>query len=253
MTRQIYEWIEAYEKVARYQASSGPSINPPSRLPPGKAVEIMRELLLRSAINDTPWSAAFISYVVKQALKDTDRTFPYDAVHAGYIYAAFRTALDEAAEKAIADKPLYRACTPSRTPIRVGDMVCYHRHEDWGIKQMQDVRDLVVEDVMTAGRSRRVRASHCDIVVEIAKDRRSVFVVGGNVQQSVTVKQLRLDPKSRTLREAQPDGCKLPGRGARLTAAPSDGVKRSPTFAATKCSLNDKPWFVLLQMRDDAA
>ena len=97
---------------------------------------------------------------------------------------------------------------------------------------MQDVRDLVVEDVMTAGGSRRVRASHCDIVVEIAKDRRSVFVVGGNVQQSVTVKQLRLDAKSRTLREAQPDGCKLPGRGARLTAAPGEGVKQSPTFAS---------------------
>src|SRR4029079_501063 len=50
--------------------------------------EMLREAALRSAIIDTPWSAAFISYVIRQA-GVPKTTFQFSNAHRAYIYDAF--------------------------------------------------------------------------------------------------------------------------------------------------------------------
>jgi hypothetical protein len=68
-----------------------------------------------------------------------------------------------------------------------------------------------------------------------------MYVVGGNVQQSVTVKKLKL---RRDLKFAEnKNGC-----GDWTLPPPSKGT---PVGAGLmqNCSLNEKKWFVLLQMR----
>ena len=113
-----------------------------------------------------PWSAAFISYVMRIA-GALDR-FPYSAAHADYINAA----------KVQADAgggPLVvTAQRPESYAPQPGDLICEGRGK----------RPLSYDDLPTGG----AFASHCDIVV--AADPGQLTVIGGNVDDAVTEKHV---------------------------------------------------------------
>src|SRR4029077_16305197 len=81
--------------------------------------EIVREAAMRAAIIDTPWSAAFISYVIRQS-GVAPNAFQFANAHRVYIYDAF--AVSAAEPKNDASDGIYRAC-PLTTRPRVGDLI----------------------------------------------------------------------------------------------------------------------------------
>lgn len=205
--------------------------------------EILAEALIRAAVNDVAWSAAFIGAVMRQARLQPDQ-FNYSDNHQAYIHAAVDGAVADIEGRA--STQFYRACPPSDARVRVGDMVCYHRVKKLDGTTRVEIREMAMEDRGKPMLERRVRASHCDIVAHVDPRAHLAYVVGGNVQQSVAVKQLVLRRGSLTLAEEQPEGCR---RGTRWALPPpSAGVATAPHLSDT-CSLNRKQWFVVLQAR----
>lgn len=115
-----------------------------------------------------PWSAAFMSWVMRQAgLGDR---FTYSEWHAHYIRRAIR------ARRNRAENEVFWAYRLSERAPRVGDLVCYARQDD-----------------IDFDRQKEVYKSHTDLVVEVRPG--EIDVIGGNVQDSVTKKTLRTDAK----------------------------------------------------------
>jgi hypothetical protein len=216
--------------------------------------EVLREAAFRAAIVDNPWSAAFISYVVKIAalgdtpnlphVQDFARTrFQFSSAHRHYIFAAFKTSVADAAvgQKAPGDAHFYRACPLSTTKPRIGDLVCYHREKRLADASERAVRDRILSEAHAGQSETSVSRNHCDVVVHVDGRAQKMYVAGGNVQQSVTVKKLRL---RRDLKFAENrNGC-----GDWTLPPPSSGTPVGPGLMQN-CSLNEKKWFVLLQMR----
>lgn len=206
--------------------------------------DIIKQALIRAAINDVAWSAAFVSAVMRQAGL-ADKEFEFSEAHNIYVGQAFQVALGEAA--GLQAQGFYRACPTASTRPRPGDLVCYHRHNrQHGAKSAIEVRNMVLEDAIKKPVEDRIHKSHCDVVVHIDAKAARVYVVGGNIQQAVTVKKLVLDRRRGTLVEAQPDNCRLDGR---WTFPPPTPGKAVAPHLSSGCSLNAKPWFVLLQAR----
>src|SRR5205085_7488701 len=86
--------------------------------------EILREAALRAAIVDTSWSAAFVSYVIRQS-GVAPNAFRFANAHRVYIYDAFAASAAEL--KADASDGIYRACPLTTTIPRVGDLICEQR------------------------------------------------------------------------------------------------------------------------------
>jgi hypothetical protein len=91
-----------------------------------------------------------------------------------------------------------------------------------------------------------VRRTHCDVVSYVDSAARKMYVIGGNIQQSITAKKLNLRRTSRhrglTFSIAQKSNC--PGAGFWTLPGPAGAAATTG-----KCSLTDRKWFVLLQMR----
>lgn len=115
---------------------------------------------------DTPWSATFISYVMRKAGAGT--RFRYSTLHATYISQGIR---DLASQRADAGYWCYRL--PDRKP-KVGDLVCWSRQA--GIDY----------DHQKGGSYK----GHCDVVVAVNSG--SIDIIGGNVGNSVTRRPLAL-------------------------------------------------------------
>ena len=216
--------------------------------------EVLRQAAFRAAIIDNPWSAAFVSYVVRTAalgdapilphVQDFAKTrFPLSGAHRHYIFAAFKSSIADAAvgQRAPDDAHFYRACPLSTTKPRIGDLVCYHREPLLAAASDGAVRERILSEARSGQGETSVSRNHCDVVVHIDGKAQKMYVVGGNVQQSVTVKKLRL---RRDLKFAEnKNGC-----GDWTLPPPSKGTPVGPALMQN-CSLNEKQWFVLLQMR----
>jgi hypothetical protein len=115
---------------------------------------------------DVPWSAAAISFMVRNAGENFPkyRNFRFAAAHARYIHdsIAKRQAED-------GDAPFWGFRLHERRPD-LGDMVCRWRETE------RDFDDAAVSDRFK---------SHCDIIVRITND--EVFAIGGNVGHSVNI------------------------------------------------------------------
>jgi hypothetical protein len=114
-----------------------------------------------------PWSAAFISWVMKTS--GANDRFRYSTQHSVYIYQAIRDLLRN---NTAAGFWCWRL---NELKPKIGDIVCWSRQA--GIDY----------DNQSAGEYK----GHCDIVVEVLSDR--VNVVGGNVGNSVTRRPLPLN------------------------------------------------------------
>jgi hypothetical protein len=111
--------------------------------------------------SDNPWSAAFISYIIKTAAPNPN-DFPYSASHNVYVNTIRKT------------KTSWKAYSSKDTPIQIGDILCYAQDSNY--------KEIVVQlnDWDSVGHS------HCDCVTNIDQNSKTVNVIGGNLSQKVT-------------------------------------------------------------------
>lgn len=169
----------------------------------------------RAFLVDTPWSAAFLSWVMRRAAVPG---FDGSASHLNYVRRAYREPFLSA----------YRVANPQAAQVGQGDLLCNVR----GTARVYGFGELAT---LLSGNEPGL-AMHCDVVVGISVDanhERSAHLVGGNVFDSVTMRKLRLTPGGRF--DALP---------MRLASDP-ECTPESP-YA---CDLNRQDWSVLLQLR----
>lgn len=118
-----------------------------------------------------PWSAVFISYVMLQA--GAGNNFPYSNNHAKYIVWARDNAIAE-------QEPLFAAYDVS-DPISAwpepGDLICMNRRSN-----QFTIKSIHPKCI-----------SHCDIVVEVNREKGFITTIGGNVGQTVNKRIVWLD------------------------------------------------------------
>ncbi|CAN7539703.1 DUF2272 domain-containing protein [Variovorax paradoxus] len=178
----------------------------------------------RVAAIDTPWSAAFVSWLAQQAGLGADE-FVFSEAHADYAGAAWQAGTAEAA----GHKTRYamRACDLARTPPRVGDLACHTR----GAASELDSFERIGAVLATRATGGEPLPMHCDVVVKV--DERGFDTIGGNVLQSVTRRRLDFAPGTRTLDPSYylPAGCTV------------------GTAGCTERHMSWQPWSLLLQWR----
>jgi hypothetical protein len=207
------------------------------------AREVLRETALRAAAVDTSWSAAFVSYVIKQA-GVAPNAFHFANAHRAFIYDAFATSAGEVKHEA--SEQIYRACPLTSTKPRVGDVICAHREGALSNLKEGDVRERIRLELEGRTDARTIRRAHCEVVAHIDAGARKVYTIGGNVNQAVAARKLNLHGRDLKFSGVQGNSCG--GRGAWTLRQPeAEGAHASGHEPA--CSLNDKKWFVLLQLR----
>lgn len=182
-----------------------------------------RVALARVAVIDTPWSAAFVSWLAREAGLDAAR-FAFSQAHADYAAGAWAAAQAEREGRASAYG--LRACDLAHTPPRVGDLVCHARGRHAALASHEALAGALQERLAT-GRS---LAMHCDVVTQV--DAQGFDAVGGNLLDTVLRRRLAFAPGTRRL-----DPSYLPG------ACESD----HPDCPARHMSR--QPWTLLLQWR----
>lgn len=206
--------MRAWQRVASYWQGSGTLAavaERPGALQCGQPDSPDAAAHCRSFLLDTPWSAAFISWVMRQA-GITD--FPVSASHIPYVAAAH----------ARPDAGPYRTADPYQSRLRPGDLVCYLRGREQHLGHAGLM--LALAQGSTAGWT-----SHCDLVVASNPGgNRTAYAIGGNVLNTVTLRLLPLDARGALLPAAAADAPCSPGRPA-------------------ACSFNRQDWSVLLQLR----
>jgi hypothetical protein len=235
---------EATQGAAMLRSSAARLLRAAENEPDPAVREVLREAALRAAIVDTSWSAAFISYVVKQAGVAED-AFRFANAHRAYIYDAFATSAAEVGKAT--DGHVYRACPLSATRPRVGDLICNQRESSLADLSEEAVRERVRTELASGTDVRSIRRTHCEVVAQIDARARTMVSIGGNVLQAVSARKLNLRKRSMKLSAVQKGRCGGSDRW-NLTTAVSRTPGQTPQ-AAGKCSLNDKKWFVLLQLR----
>lgn len=200
--------------------------------------EILREAILRAAIIDTPWSAAFISYVIRQAGVQPG-SFRFANAHRAFIYDAFHTSAAEVNDAAGA--ALYRACPLATTRPRPGDLICEQREPALTGLSGLTVRERIRGELDGDPSAYSIRQTHCEVVAYADQGARKLYTIGGNVDQAITVRKLNL---RRDLKFSTTQKGHCGGAGHWTLPHPMAEPPRN-----AKCSLNDKKWFVLLQLR----
>lgn len=179
--------------------------------------------LSRVAVIDTPWSAAFISWLARQAGLADDE-FVFSEAHVDYAGAAWQAGVEEAAGRPT--RYALRTCDLTRTPPRVGDLVCQARGAGAGF----DTFDKIGEVLAARDTGGEPLPMHCDVVVAV--DATGFDTVGGNVLQSVTRRRLDFAPGTRWLDQSYlPEGC-TPGAPGCIDR-----------------HMSRQPWSLLLQWR----
>jgi len=170
----------------------------------------------RTFVVDTPWSAAFVSWVMRRAALPG---FSGSASHVDYVRTAYRDPEGSA----------YRIVDPRAARPAVGDLLCYVRvpGRSYGFGGLAT---LFSSEGGGLG-------MHCDIVVSTGEaGDRTARLVGGNVLDGVTMRLLPLTAG---------------GRFDDLPARMDDGPDCSPDQPAA-CSANRQDWAALLQLRPQA-
>ncbi len=129
------------------------------------------------APEDTPpWSAAFISAVMRRAGFD-DSEFRFSDTHADYVVAA--------------REGLVSAWTAVPTPATAepGDLICATRQAHDGDRPPTELAQIRPNPGATP--------MHCDLVVAVDPAAHRLDAIGGNVQQSVARSRIVLDESAR--------------------------------------------------------
>lgn len=207
----------AWRRVAAYWQGSGVQW-PPSGLPYGADCASNSAgtgaALCRTFLIDTPWSAVFVSWVMRRAGVPG---FQSSARHLDYVRDAYRNG----------GSGPYRLADPDAEPPATGDLLCFARTppQVFGAQGFREWLDRPFSGAL---------AMHCDIVVSTSGNR--ARVVGGNVLQGVTMRVL---PLNRT------------GRFWSLPRRTGGEAECHPDNAAA-CNLNRQDWVALLKLNPSA-
>ena len=169
----------------------------------------------RGFVIDTPWSAVFVSFVEMRA---SVPGFLSSASHIDYVRQALRG--DPSSP--------YRFTDPDAETPAMGDLLCFTR----GLTTPMGPANFRA----TLARDGSGMAMHCDIVVESDPARGTLYTVGGNVLQGVTMRTLRLN------------------RNGRIWGLP----RKTTTPAACRpgadeaCSFDRQDWVALLKLQTTA-
>ena len=124
---------------------------------------------------DQPWSAAAISFMVRNA-GNKYRKFKFASSHSKYIHHAIKSR--EAEDTSV---PFWGFRLSELKP-QVGDIVC---------KDNPEFAPSVNFDV---ARELDAYRSHCDIIMKVDSERQRVLTIGGNVSHSVSITFYDLAP-----------------------------------------------------------
>jgi hypothetical protein len=122
-------------------------------------------------------------------------------------------------------------------------MICHQREPALADASGQAVRERIRAELSGSAKARSVRRTHCEVVAHIDVGARKMYTIGGNVNQAVSARKLNLR-RDLKFSDRQTGHC----GGAGTWTLPQPAVSRTPAHTA-KCSLNDRKWFVLLQLR----
>lgn len=195
--------------------------------PHGRNEEInaaLRQAAVRAAMNDSPWSAAFISHIMDRAGL-SDAQFRYASAHWRFIQRAFDG--DNDADYA------YRARDPRKTTPKPGDLLCYARGGS-PLKSFDEWRSAVKRPWFSTG-------SHCEVVVRVNLDSAKLETIGGNILHSVARRQLKLNEAGVLSDSHHPDRAQKNRRRACPEGPP-----------CAKDNLNREYWSVLLQLKPES-
>lgn len=166
----------------------------------------------RAFIVDTPWSAAFVSWVMRRAGLPGFNGSPS---HVDYVRDAYRTP----------DASAYLVAAPESARLQRGDLLCYARaaNRSFGFSGLAQL--------LAAGEDGL--GMHCDIVVGAQPRDGMAYLVGGNVFDGVTLRMLPLTP------------------GGQLRPLPTRQLGDAPCSPERPdlCSANRQDWTVLLQLK----
>jgi len=170
----------------------------------------------RTFIIDNAWSATFVSWVMVRARLPG---FRGSASHIDYVRAAYQRA----------DTNAYQYLDPTHARPATGDLLCY-------VRSAQDALGYAgLLGVVERGGGLNM---HCEIVVAANPGNDSTaYLIGGNVQQGVT---MRLLPLNRN------------GEFWSLPQRIDGGMPCSPDNAEA-CNFNRQDWAVLLKLKSPAA
>jgi hypothetical protein len=207
----------AWQRVAQYWRETGLL----SRLGVGDTESCMAPLdpslapRCRSFVVDYAWSAAFVSWVMQRAGVPG---FRLSASHIDYVRDAFRAP----------ERSPFLATDPAMATPAQGDLLCHVRGagDALGFAGLQRI----------AARRDGLNM-HCDIVVATSPGGDSTaYLVGGNVQQAVTMRLLPLNRKGAFW--------SLPQRAGGEAACSPDNE--------AACNFNRQDWAVLLKLKPAA-
>jgi hypothetical protein len=193
-------------------------------------LDAIRSTLLRSALVDHPWSAAFISFLMRQSGFD-QREFEFSDSHVDYVDQAFAASAAEL--RGAASESAYRACDVITTRPRAGDLICLTREDAAGIDSYAAL--LAEVEMRRAASGSHEIPMHCDLVTSADEGGNAKLdAIGGNVFQSVTLRQMTLNAR-KTL------GAKYLQTQSVHSCGAGQGCARN---------LSRRPWVVLLQFRN---
>ncbi|MCC4592633.1 DUF2272 domain-containing protein [Xanthomonas campestris pv. cannae] len=220
--------IEAWQRVAAYWRDSG-TLGAMGQIDGAASCQQLdgsryRENECRAFIVDNPWSAAFVSYVMVRA---GVAGFRPSIRHIDYIRAAYQAG---------ADGLPYRYADPQQEKPAPGDLLCFLRG------RRQPVGAAGLREALARGRPLPWE-SHCDIVVaaNVGGDQ-TLYLIGGNVFNAVTMRKLKLDRSGRLQLDA-PLAQEQNDEGAALECTPGH---------EELCDVNRQDWSALLKLQPQA-
>lgn len=197
----------------------------------------LNDAVTRTQIIDTPWSGAFISYLMRMAGLNEQQFHLADG-HIRYIKPAYAAEIDVRNNSAAPPNTYgFRVHDPLATPMQVGDLLCYVRESrrvfgaagfrQWLSEHYHDDQSL---------------KTHCDIVVGVTQKR--AYTVGGNVVQAVTMRELKLNARGALSAQYS-----LPQRSSSwlVDALGEDDVPNCRLSALAQCNMNRQDWVALLR------
>jgi len=164
----------------------------------------------RAFLIDNPWSAVFVSYVMNRAGVPNFRA---SASHIDYVRDAYLNP----------DSSPFQFVDPDNAKPAAGDLLCFVRASGtaFGYEGLKAFLD----------RDSGALNMHCDIAATV--DGGKLYLIGGNVLQSVTLRELNLNS------------------GGRLWALPrrGDGSPDCRPGHEAGCNFNRQDWAVLLKLK----
>ncbi len=176
-----------------------------------------------SARWESPWSAAFISWVMCEAGLGDARQFQRAVAHHTFIDQAIR------AQGVATSRAAYVAHEAGQVAVAPGDLLCTARRPEY--RTLAERRRQMGQGART----------HCDIVVKVDHEAGRFLAIGGNVRGSVSLKILPAVSTPKGLRPVRADEIEG-GRAVfahlslRSGPAPLEAFDRSPTLRALGCA-----------------